>query len=291
MNSTTRSDVESRFREEYGFNSDVTSWDYRDKEPFTTTHITARDHAEHPIVIIVAPPRPADSWKPLKRPILNFHRLLLPSKHTTDHTQHPAPSTRTTFAMPLRTRIKRAFTFGSQDEDNLSKTSSKSSKRVDPNVYQPGEKMPPLKYRRPVNPEHKAKLESFSWQKAWRRRSEQSLYSPMGSRMPSRKNSKSTLGRRSFQSRRSARSISERKSLRGNDGIGVDSGFGGSIDGDLDPRRLARHKEDSDDEGDVLNGKSEISILCSHRDTGVQNQEPTQLEPYQPELLTTFEIY
>ena len=46
--------------------------------------------------------------------------------------------------------------------------------------------MPPLKYRRPVEKKHKESLEAFSFAQAWRRKSHQSVYSPMGSRMPSR---------------------------------------------------------------------------------------------------------
>lgn len=165
--------------------------------------------------------------------------------------------------MALRTRLRRAFTRGSSDEGgSLSKTSSKTTKpkkdSKDPNVYQPGEKMPPLKYRRPVNPEHKEKLESFTWAKAWRRKSDQSMYSPMGSRMPSRKNSQNTVGRRSVGDRR--------KSSRGNDGTCVDSGFEGSIAGDSEhPDKL---REGSDEEGDVTNGKCEhsyYSMSSSHR--------------------------
>ncbi|ORY05922.1 hypothetical protein BCR34DRAFT_604376 [Clohesyomyces aquaticus] len=149
--------------------------------------------------------------------------------------------------MALRSRLRRAFTRGSQDDPALTKTLSKNSKKEkrDSNVYQPGEKMPPLKYRRPVAPEHKEKLESFSWAKAWRRKSEHSVYSPMGSRMPSRRNSISTLGRRSIGGRKG--------SSRGHDGvgIGVDSGIGGSIAGD--EQRPERLREGSDEEGDVTN--------------------------------------
>jgi hypothetical protein len=151
--------------------------------------------------------------------------------------------------MALRTRLRRAFTRGSSDEGgSLSKTSSKTAKpkkesNKNSNVYQPGEKMPPLKYRRPVNPEHKEKLESFNWTKAWRRKSDQSMYSPMGSRIPSRKNSQTTVGRRSVGDRR--------KSSRGNDGTCVDSGFEGSIAGDSE--RPDRVREGSDEEGDVTN--------------------------------------
>ena len=155
--------------------------------------------------------------------------------------------------MPFRTRIKRALTRGREENG------TKNGKKGDPNVYQPGEKMPPLKYRRPVDPAHKAHLESYSWASAWRRRSHTSLYSPMGSRLPSRKSSNTTLGRRSIggRSMRSVRSVSRRsmgdrkRSSQGNDGA-VDSGFGGSLADDVDRPSL---REGSDEEGDVTNGE------------------------------------
>ncbi|KAF9734230.1 hypothetical protein PMIN03_007979 [Paraphaeosphaeria minitans] len=146
--------------------------------------------------------------------------------------------------MPLRSRLRRAFTRGAHDDPQVVK--GKKSKNCDPNVYQPGEKMPPLKYRRPVAPEHKAHLESFDWAKAWRRKSTASIYSPMGSRMPSRKSSFS-----SFRTRRSVRSVhgrrSQSKPRRGDDYRENDSGIGASLSGD---HQLI---EDSDDEGDITN--------------------------------------
>ncbi|KAK8157936.1 hypothetical protein BKA80DRAFT_312327 [Phyllosticta citrichinensis] len=94
--------------------------------------------------------------------------------------------------MAFRDRVKRVL--GRKSSSNSSSTSSvkkTSSGRRDSSVwYQPGEKLPPLKYRRPVTKEHKELLESFSFQKAWRRRSDTSQYSPMGSRLPSRRNSR-----------------------------------------------------------------------------------------------------
>lgn len=95
--------------------------------------------------------------------------------------------------MAFRERVKRAL--GRKSSSNSSSTSNSvkktSSGRRDSSVwYQPGEKLPPLKYRRPVTKEHKELLESFSFAKAWRRRSDMSQYSPMGSRFPSRKNSR-----------------------------------------------------------------------------------------------------
>lgn len=149
--------------------------------------------------------------------------------------------------MPLRTRIKRAFTRSSTSSD--SNSLSKSSSRKDSNVYQPGEKMPPMKYRRPVNPEHKERLEAFSFAKAWRRKSDQSVYSPMGSRMPSRKNSTQTQGRKSFQAPRSG-------SLATAPHRAASSG---AADG------VSQVKEGSDEEDDVANGMFRFLTMCLNR--------------------------
>jgi hypothetical protein len=146
----------------------------------------------------------------------------------------------------LRTRLKRVLTAGSHGKNA-------KPELPESDFYQPGEKMPPLKYRRAVDPEHKKKLEAFSFATAWRRHSHTSLYSPMGSRLPSR--------RSSFRRQRS-RSRSMHRSRRGSFSSDydaeewVDSGIGASIAGDDRPANI---KEASDDEGDVLNGVSHYS--------------------------------
>jgi len=95
--------------------------------------------------------------------------------------------------MPFRARLKKTF---SRNSTSGSEESSLSGSN--PNVYGPGDKMPVPKYRRPVEKHHKEKLEAFSFATAWGRKSIGSLYSPMGSRMPSRKNSaEPQVGRRS----------------------------------------------------------------------------------------------
>ena len=94
--------------------------------------------------------------------------------------------------MAFRERVKRVLgrsSSSNSSNSSLSKKTTASTTPRDNNVYQPGEKMPPMKYRRPVQKEHKEKLESFQFSKAWRRRSDMSQYSPMGSRLPSRMNS------------------------------------------------------------------------------------------------------
>ncbi|KAF3039363.1 hypothetical protein E8E12_006295 [Didymella heteroderae] len=151
----------------------------------------------------------------------------------------------------LRSRLRRVLT-GQEGEGGIAGKMKRNKKdeatEPESDFYKPGEKMPPMKYRRPVDPEHKKNLEAFTWKKAWRRRSHQSLYSPMGSRLPSRKGS--------FRSRRS-RSRSVHRSRRSSfhseydeDDTWVDSGIGASIS---DSERPANIREASDDEGDVLN--------------------------------------
>lgn len=96
--------------------------------------------------------------------------------------------------MSFREKLKKAFR----------STSPTSSKNVSPivvqqepaearwpsNVYRPDEPLPRLKYRAPVKKEHKEKLESFKFNDAWRRKSQASLHSPMGSRITSRRGSR-----------------------------------------------------------------------------------------------------
>ncbi|KAH7081034.1 hypothetical protein FB567DRAFT_118769 [Paraphoma chrysanthemicola] len=150
----------------------------------------------------------------------------------------------------LRTRLRRALT-GQAEGGPLSKIKSRQSKNCDPDddYYKPGEKMPPLKYRRAVDPEHKKRLEAFSFSTAWRARSRTSLYSPMGSRLPSRRGSCRSRRSRSRSMARSRRSSFSTASDYDAEEW-VDSGIGASIAGDERPANI---REASDDEGDVLN--------------------------------------
>ncbi|KAK1070926.1 hypothetical protein LTR74_003838 [Friedmanniomyces endolithicus] len=94
--------------------------------------------------------------------------------------------------MPFREKAKALFRRKDSAVDSLSKTTSSSNssrERWPSNIYKPGETMPRPKYRKPPTKEHKEKLESFSFGDAWRRKSYQSNYSPMGTRAPSRSNS------------------------------------------------------------------------------------------------------
>lgn len=116
--------------------------------------------------------------------------------------------------------------------------------------------MPRPKYRAPVKKEHKEKLESFSWGEAWRRRSFMSEYSPMGSRMPSR--------RGSLISRKSYGGKSSRRNSVGDSGKEVD-GVQTKSRHAARPTRLSAEIEAEGDD-DVTNGMSparprELSVL------------------------------
>jgi hypothetical protein len=105
--------------------------------------------------------------------------------------------------MPIRARAKAFFRRSRNvNDDTLSKTDSTDShERWPSNVYKPGEPMPRPKYRAPPKKEHKEHLDSFSFADAWRRKSFQSQYSPMGTRAPSRLPSAAPSRRSSWYSR------------------------------------------------------------------------------------------
>lgn len=98
--------------------------------------------------------------------------------------------------MPFREKAKNLFRTKTRG-DSLSTTSTNESNH---DVYQPGETMPPPKYRRPPQKEHKDKLEAFSFADAWRKRSFQSSHSPGGTRASSRRASFLSTGRKSRKS-------------------------------------------------------------------------------------------
>ncbi|TLD27606.1 hypothetical protein E2P81_ATG10894 [Venturia nashicola] len=93
--------------------------------------------------------------------------------------------------MPFRAKLRKTFSRHSNPSSQSSADTSSSygsSSNVD--TYKPGEKMP-QKYRRPVEKAHKAMLEAYrlDFGDSSGRRSFESEYSPMGSRIPSRRNS------------------------------------------------------------------------------------------------------
>ncbi|KAF2222645.1 hypothetical protein BDZ85DRAFT_130701 [Elsinoe ampelina] len=92
--------------------------------------------------------------------------------------------------MPFREKLKKAFKSSSPSSSKHSSPTIAQEQRWPSNVYRPDEPMPRPKYRAPVKKEHKEKLESFNFGSSWKRRSHVSLYSPMGSRLPSRRNSR-----------------------------------------------------------------------------------------------------
>ncbi|KAL9605582.1 MAG: hypothetical protein Q9179_001240 [Wetmoreana sp. 5 TL-2023] len=111
--------------------------------------------------------------------------------------------------MPFRAKVKKAFGKSNEDPSETSsdlsqvqcKPSTKKTKKqkveYPDNVYKPGE-IPASKYNGPYDKKHQQKLHAFNFASAFqgRRKSEHSLYSPMGSRLPSRVSS--FISRRSF---------------------------------------------------------------------------------------------
>lgn len=110
--------------------------------------------------------------------------------------------------MPFRQKLRKTFSRSSTGSNGSSSTSSSTMGDDIPcnpkfSMYQPGERIP-YKYRRPVERAHREKLEAFTFDNAWKRCSHGSQYSPMGSRMPSRKNSVEQFQGMNIQTRRGA---------------------------------------------------------------------------------------
>lgn len=126
---------------------------------------------------------------------------------------------RRTSTMPFREKLKKAFKSNSATSSKTNSPVIEQSPDIatwPSNVYKPGEPMPRPKYRAPVKKEHKDKLDAFNFGSAWKRRSQQSIYSPMGSRVPSRRGSAAT--RPSLSSKRPSLSAS-RRSISAQSGI------------------------------------------------------------------------
>ncbi|KAK3725554.1 hypothetical protein LTR37_000524 [Vermiconidia calcicola] len=105
--------------------------------------------------------------------------------------------------MAIREKAKNLFKSKRSRGNSLAKTDTSSSdrERYPSNVYKPGESMPRPKYRAPPKKEHTEKLEAFDFAEAWRKKSFQSNYSPMGTRAPSRRSSWFSVGRKSVSGR------------------------------------------------------------------------------------------
>lgn len=139
--------------------------------------------------------------------------------------------------MAIRERARALFKSRSKtDRDSQTSGSSKAStERWPSNVYKPGEPMPRPKYRAAPKKEHTEKLEAFSFAEAWRRKSFQSQYSPMGTRAPSRRNSAKTPG-----SRRSSWISLGRKSFSG---PGADGRSNSITSGETEPSSGMRPRD------------------------------------------------
>nr|POE85189.1 hypothetical protein CFP56_67347 [Quercus suber] len=173
--------------------------------------------------------------------------------------------------MGVREKAKALFKTKSRS-DSLSHTSSNTSERWPSNVYKPGEVMPRPKYRAIPKKEHKDKLEAFSFAEAWRRKSFQSQYSPMGTRAPSRRNSVFSLGRKSGASR--SNSVTSHETGKS----GVKQREGGGVDGaarraQLGTQRLSTEVENENGDDDVANVG--LSRMQSHDKSASLNPQTT----------------
>jgi hypothetical protein len=155
--------------------------------------------------------------------------------------------------MPFREKAKNLFKTKSRGS-SLSKTeTNESSSRGSPdgrerwpsNVYKPGEPMPRPKYRAIPKKEHKEKLEAFNFADAWRKKSFQSTYSPMGTRAPSRRTSFLSFGKKSAASRSTSVTSEdiEKSGIRQREGLGAA----------VVPKLAAEPEQEGDD--DVGNGE------------------------------------
>ena len=116
--------------------------------------------------------------------------------------------------------------------------------------------MPKPKYRAPPKKEHKEKLEAFSFSDAWRKKSFQSSYSPMGTRSSSRRTSTFSVNRKSVGSKSEAgRTNSVTSGDTEPSGVRQREGMGAAK-----ATRLETEPEQEGDD-DVANGKFESRNL------------------------------
>ncbi|KAI9808196.1 MAG: hypothetical protein M1825_004653 [Sarcosagium campestre] len=102
--------------------------------------------------------------------------------------------------MPFKSRMRKAFGRSSSSSTELK---PKRTKSQEAECYKPGEVLPNNKYPGRPNKPHQDMLRGFSFGDAFKRRSSVLTdISPMGSRMPSRKNSEAR-GKKSSQFQRS----------------------------------------------------------------------------------------
>ena len=170
--------------------------------------------------------------------------------------------------MAIRARAKAFFRRSRNNDDTLSKTDSTDShERWPSNVYKPGEPMPRPKYRQPPKKEHKEHLDSFSFADAWRRKSFQSQYSPMGTRAPSRLPSAAPSRRSSWYSRTKSLSYGRSGSI-----TSVDSHkSGGAVKRELSQKSKREiERKPSQRSGHVLSREP------SQRNRPILSREPSQ---------------
>ncbi|KAL8715572.1 MAG: hypothetical protein Q9220_000908 [cf. Caloplaca sp. 1 TL-2023] len=193
-------------------------------------------------------------------------------------------------SMPFRAKVKRAF--GKTNEDSTengsdlsqvqSKASAKKAKKqkveYPENVYKPGE-IPESKYKGPYNKEHQQNLHAFSFKTAFqgRRKSEQSLYSPMGSRLPSRMGSfmsRRSLGARSRQQSRVGDTLAENN--EGDDAVENVGMSRQHTKEDVPRPRTREEARPRTRESDKSNGRAEPGAQGGYMTNGIQDSPNIQ---------------
>lgn len=99
--------------------------------------------------------------------------------------------------MPFRERVKKVLS----RKGSGSSASGLQKRNTHQSVEAPVETFPKPKYRGPVDPAHKATLEAFSFGDSDRRNSQQSQYSPCGTKLSTRNNSLAKPNPRQFTTR------------------------------------------------------------------------------------------
>ena len=153
--------------------------------------------------------------------------------------------------MVFREKAKNFFKRRSSQSGSTGSKES-SQEQWPENVYKPGEPMPRPKYRRLPEKAHKERLDAFSFAEAWRRKSFQSQHSPMGTRLPSRRNSFFSSHRKSMGS--GTASVASGGSRKGKGGIKHKEPHGAARATKLTTR------PEVEGDTDVANGESGRSI-------------------------------
>ncbi|KAL8704592.1 MAG: hypothetical protein Q9201_002239 [Fulgogasparrea decipioides] len=186
--------------------------------------------------------------------------------------------------MPFRAKVKKAFGKSNEDPSETSsdlsqvqcKPSTKKTKKqkveYPDNVYKPGE-IPASKYNGPYDKKHQQKLHAFNFASAFqgRRKSEHSLYSPMGSRLPSRVSS--FISRRSFGPRSRQQSRVEDTLMENNEADEAVEDANGPMPRTRESHTVAGYARHEAHESNMMKVRGNGTIEASERADGYEPNE------------------